>query len=101
MYDYRGLDTTVSVSGTGIIPSFVVPFETYQDGVREGAEGLVLYLDIDESELDPRDVGEVSLDRSFYLVRITELGMCTIAQLKTWQVDNDSVHCLTITVMLN
>ena len=44
----------------------------------------MLFLEIIESELDPRDVGNASLSRSAYLVRINDSGMsqilCTQAQ---------------------
>ena len=33
-----------------------------------------MFLDIIESDLDPRDVGQVSLERSSYLIRINESG---------------------------
>lgn len=42
----------------------------YIDGIAEEPEGLVAYLDLEESDLDPRDVGQVALERSTYLVRI-------------------------------
>ena len=48
--------------------------ETYGDGLREDIEGLILFLEIQESGLDPRDVGNVSLSRSAYLLRINQTG---------------------------
>ena len=42
----------------------------YIDGLPEETEGLVVYLELDESELDPRDVGQIALERSTYLIRI-------------------------------
>jgi hypothetical protein len=49
--------------------------DAYLDGLAEELEGFVLYLDVVESELDPRDVGLVNLSRSVYLVVINQSGM--------------------------
>ena len=75
-YDYQPLNLTLSVlAGVGF--GVELPFlfiETYGDGLREDIEGLVLFLEIQESGLDPRDVGNVSLSRSAYLLRINQTG---------------------------
>ena len=49
--------------------------EPYADGVPEDLEGFVLFVELLESELDPRDVGYVSLARSAHLVRINDTGI--------------------------
>ena len=49
--------------------------EPYADGVPEDLEGFVLFVELLESELDPRDVGYVSLPRSAHLVRINDTGI--------------------------
>ena len=69
------MDTTLpGLAGGFFIPSYL-SLEAYQDGIAERSEGFVLLLEIDESELDPRDMGNVSLSRSVYLVRINQSGM--------------------------
>ena len=79
MYDYSAIDTIerIFAGGFGDLPNFYF-LEAYSDGIQEEREGLVLFLEIIESELDPRDVGNVSLSRSAYLVRIDDSGMTTI-----------------------
>ena len=57
-----------------MFPNFF-PLAAFPDGIPEQMEGFVLFLEIIESELDPRDVGNVSLSRSAYLVRINDSGM--------------------------
>ena len=47
----------------------------YIDGLAEETEGLVVYLELVESELDARDVGQVELERSTYLIRINPSGV--------------------------
>ena len=49
----------------------------YDDGVGEEVEGLIVLLEVLESELDERDVGQVDLARAAYLVRIYHSGMHT------------------------
>ena len=70
------MDTTLSGDAGAVIssPSTPLTLNAYQDGEAEQLEGFILYLEIDESELDPRDVGNVSLSRSAYLVRINQSG---------------------------
>ena len=53
----------------------------YEDGIAEDPEGFVLYLDLLESKLDPRDVGLVNISRNAYLVRINESGIVILANL--------------------
>lgn len=77
-YDYEAVNTTLSgLAGGFIIPSYL-SLAAYQDGIAEQFEGFVLYLEIVQSELDPRDMGNVSLSRSAYLVRINQSGMVCI-----------------------
>ena len=46
-------------------------------------EGLVVYFELDESELDPKDVGQIALERSTYLIRINPSRTHTIeSQIK-------------------
>ena len=52
-----------------------IHLSAYEDGVAEESEGFVLYLDLVESELDPRDVGLVNISRNTYLIRINESGI--------------------------
>jgi hypothetical protein len=73
-YDYRTIDTTVSLTA-GSSENYELTFDAYLDGLAEELEGFVLYLDVVESELDPRDVGLVNLSRSVYLVVINQSGM--------------------------
>ena len=76
VFDYEEVDTTLSgfAGGIFISPSMPLTLNAYQDGEAEQLEGFILYVEIDESELDPRDVGNVSLSRSAYLVRINQSG---------------------------
>ena len=74
VYDYRSLDTVQRVSANNFSSQFYISLEAYSDGLREGREGFVLRLDLDESELDPRDVGHVSLSRSVYIFEIIDSG---------------------------
>ena len=69
------MDTTLSGQAGGNFTPPYLSLEAYQDGIAEQSEGFVLLLAIDESELDPRDVGSVSLSRSVYLVRINQSGI--------------------------
>ena len=62
--------------GVGLVP--VPPhlgILAYIDGLPEETEGLVVYLELDESELDPRDVGQIALERNTYLIRINSSRM--------------------------
>lgn len=71
-YDYSPINITQEVyAGDSILPTFFF-LEPFVDGIAEGTEGFVLFLQIIESELDPRDVGNVSLSRSAYLIRIND-----------------------------
>ena len=59
----------------GLVYPRVILLNAYEDGVPEEAEGFVLYVDLLESELNSRDVGQVNLSRNAYLVRINESGI--------------------------
>ena len=74
VYDYEFISTTqrVYAGGPFLNPTFFL--ESYEDGVSERREGYVVFLEIIESELDPRDVGNVSLSQSTYLIAIDESG---------------------------
>ena len=74
-YDYKEVDTTLSGLAGGIFVPPSLSLNAYQDGIAEQPEGFVLRLEIVESELDPRDMGNVSLSRSVYLVRINQSGI--------------------------
>ena len=72
-YDFRGSATVVHHAGQGrIIHSFI---PVYDDGIAEDVEGLVLFFEVLESELDPRDVDFISFSRSTYLIVINPSGM--------------------------
>ena len=73
-YDYRNLNSTFSVYAGGTFSPSFLEIVTYYDGVTENLEGFVLFLEIAEPELDERDVGNVSLSRSTYLLRINQTG---------------------------
>ena len=60
----------------GFFPPFLIVIPIYDDGVPEDVEGFVIFLEIMESELDPRDVGQVNLTRSSHLVIINPSGTC-------------------------
>ena len=74
-YDYKEVDTTLPGLAGGVFEPPELYLDAYQDGIAEQSEGFVLLLEIEESELDPRDVGSVSLSRSVYLVRINQSGI--------------------------
>ena len=66
--------TERAFAGGFVFPNFFL-LAAFLDGIPEQTEGFVLFLEIIESELDPRDVGNVSLSRSVYLVRINDSGI--------------------------
>ena len=73
-YDLRGSATVVSRGGQDrFIHSLFIP--VYDDGIAEDVEGLVLFFEVLESELDPRDVDFISFNRSTYLIVINPSGM--------------------------
>ena len=74
-YDYEAVDTTLSGLAGGFFLAPLLSLNAYQDGLAEQLEGFVLLLEIVQSELDARDVGNVSLSRSAYLVRINQSGI--------------------------
>ena len=57
-------------------PQFNFDLPIYNDGIAEDVEGLILFLEVVESQLDPRDVGQVQLIRSAYLITISQSGTC-------------------------
>ena len=76
VYDYRTIDRTIPLTaGSPEYSNYELTLDAYLDGLAEELEGFVLYLDVMESELDPRDVGQVSLSRSVYLVVINQSGV--------------------------
>ena len=58
--------------------AFGLLFPIYDDGIAEDVEGLVLSLEVLESELDPRDVDFVNLPRSAYIIAIYPSGITII-----------------------
>ncbi len=54
-------------------PELIV-FSTVLDDLNEGEECLVFTLSINETQLDPRDQGQVDLSSSVALVRINDFG---------------------------
>ena len=60
----------------GVAQLYFIPI--YDDGIAEDVEGLVLFLELFESELDPRDVGFINLPRSAYLIIINPSGTANI-----------------------
>ncbi len=65
------------------LPELIV-FSTVLDNLNEGEECLVFTLSINETQLDPRDQGQVDLSSSVALVRINDLniGECLVACVK-------------------
>ena len=86
MYDYRSINRTISPTA-GSLEYYDITLDAYLDGLPEELEGFVLYLDVIESELDPRDVGQVNLSRSVYLVVINQSGTCRVQFLKQGKID--------------
>lgn len=74
-YDFESVNTTIAGLAGGIFFLPSLSLDAYQDGLLEQLEGFVLYLEIVQSELDDRDVGNASLSRSTYLVRINQSGV--------------------------
>ena len=86
VYDYRSINRTISPTA-GSLEYYDITLDAYLDGLPEELEGFVLYLDVIESELDPRDVGQVNLSRSVYLVVINQSGTCRVQFLKQGKID--------------
>ena len=57
------------------LPPQAVEILTLPDSSPEGTEGFIVFVEVQESELDERDVGQVELIRSAYLIRINPSGM--------------------------
>ena len=82
-FDYEAVNTTMDGLAGGFFdlpPSLIL--NAYQDGEAEQLEGFVIYLEILESELNQRDVGNVSLSRSAYLIRINQSGTIMILVIR-------------------
>ena len=77
-YDYPAINATEDFFAGGFSLPVYFHLLAHSDGVVEQREGFVLFLEIQESKLDPRDVGNVSLSRSAYLVRINDTGLSRI-----------------------
>ena len=75
------MNTTLPGLAGGSFSPPSLSLNAYQDGVAEESEGFVLYLEIVESELDPRDVGSVSVSRSAYLIRINQSSTTVLCML--------------------
>ena len=87
------MDATLSGLAGGFIFPPTLSLDAYQDGVAEQSEGFVLLLEIEESELDPRDVGNVSLSRSVYLVRINQSGIYNNHYAQLWLLSVKGIMC--------
>ena len=69
--------------GSGFSISDTVTFNFVLDGLREGTECLVVVLSVNETELDPRDQGQVEISNGVALVRILDEDIgkqCTCVQ---------------------
>ena len=60
------------VSAGAPLPPLRIQISTILDSMPEDAEGAVLLLRFQESELDERDMEQVQLVRNSYLIRINE-----------------------------
>ena len=78
MYDYNNSVQLIPFPA-GLPPSQIFTqyysLPVYEDGLDENVEGFVLYLDVSESEVDTRDVGQVDLNRVALLVTINQSGL--------------------------
>lgn len=76
-FDYNNTVQVIPFPPGGIVPDlhqyYLLPI--YEDGLEEDTEGFVLYMDVVESQLDPRDVGQIDLARTAYLVTINQSGI--------------------------
>ena len=82
------MNTTLPGLAGGSFSPPSLSLNAYQDGVAEESEGFILYLEIVESELDPRDVGSVSVSRSAYLIRINQSSTTVLCMLM------DEIFCI-------
>ena len=79
-YDFKAIDTTFTLyAGGSILSRPYITLEAYQDGISEQVEGFSIFLEIEESGLDPRDVGQVSISRIHSFVRINQSSMYHIS----------------------
>ena len=84
-FDVAATDFTLDILA-GLFFAPPIPISLYNDGINETTEGFVLYLSIDEDGLeDERDRGQVSLERSVYLVRVFPLRKFSVTVAK-WKV---------------
>lgn len=84
-YDYDTINEVVRVYAGGFVAPGYINLYAYEDGLaEEETEGFLIYLDLLESELDERDVGQVNLSRSVYLVRISQSGSTSFYMLDVY-----------------
>ena len=70
--DFGFFSTRYVVQAGAPLPPQMVQIFTFEDTLPENTEGFIAFLELQESELDARDIGQVELVRSAYLVRINE-----------------------------
>ena len=70
--DFVAFSNTYNVNAGVPLPPVFFKVSTILDDITEYAEGFFIYFDIQEFNLDPRDVNQVSLDRDAYLIRIID-----------------------------
>ena len=82
------IDSIARTTNIGPVNRFFAPplielivFSSAQDDLVEGDECLVFTLSINETQLDPRDQGQVDFSSSVALVRILDgvIGECMVA----------------------
>ena len=54
------------------LPPAIFQIIAIPDSLSEDTEGFIVYLELNESALDERDVGQVTLLRDAYLIRILD-----------------------------
>ena len=93
-FDYNNSAPLFPFPGGGFVPELFQPFllSIYEDGLKEDTEGLILFVDVPESLLDPRDVGQIDLERNVYLVTINDSGMLIYVSTHTRIEFDHSVH---------
>ena len=74
-FDYESINSTLSVFAGGTFAPVYVNLNAYEDGSAEEVEGFVIVLSLLDTELDSRDVGQVNISRSIYLIRINQSGI--------------------------
>ena len=73
--DFVAFSNTYNVNAGVALPPVFFNVSTILDDITEYAEGFFIYFDIQEFNLDPRDVNQVSLDRDAYLIRIVDISL--------------------------